>query len=81
MVKRLGIGIIVVIFVGIVALLLIYNEDLPEGVTFYKVLPPSPEYTTTLPGALALVADRERKVHVHQVGTVWPSRPSVSPGV
>ncbi len=43
------------------------QEAVPDGVKFYKVLPPDESYPERLPGAYTLVTDRERKVHVHQI--------------
>ena len=46
------------------------HDDVPAGIKTYPVLAPSDSYAEQLPGALALVTDRERKVHVHAVRTV-----------
>ena len=43
------------------------QDAVPDGVKFYKVLPPDESYPERLPGAYTLVTDRERKVHVHQI--------------
>ncbi len=43
------------------------HEDVPRGVTSYRVLPPSDTYAESLPGAYVLITDKQRKVHVHQV--------------
>lgn len=45
----------------------ILDEDVPGTVKTYPVLSASDRYATELPGALALVTDRERKVHVHEI--------------
>ncbi len=46
------------------------HDDVPNSVKTYRVLAPSDAYDEILPGAYALVTDRERKVHVHQVRAV-----------
>ena len=45
----------------------ILNEPVPSGVKHYKLLEPAPDLHEKLLGALALLTDSERLVHVHEM--------------
>ena len=51
----------------------ILNEAVPSGVTHYKLPEPSETLNSDLFGALALVTDGERKVHVHECSKFPPT--------
>lgn len=43
------------------------HDDVPKNVKTYRVLEPSASYNESLTGALVLVTDKQRLVHVHEV--------------
>lgn len=51
----------------------VLDEPVPSDVTHYKMLEPSENLHTDMLGTLALVTDGERKVHVHECGTMPPN--------
>ncbi len=53
------------------AAVVILNEPVPKGIKNYKLLEPSETLGKGLAGALVLVTDAERKVHVHEVNRVY----------
>lgn len=52
----------------------ILSEPVPPGIRHYKLLAPADDLAEKLSGTLALVTDSERKVHVHECGTMPPNQ-------
>ena len=52
----------------------ILNEPVPAGVKIYKLPTPAEDLHTQLNGALAIVTDGKRKVHVHECRAMRPDR-------
>ena len=48
----------------------ILDEAVPPGIKIYKLLEPSESFATDLVGALALITDNERLVHVHEISAI-----------
>jgi hypothetical protein len=46
------------------------HDDAPKNVKAYRVLEPSDSYNESLTGALVLVTDKQRLVHIHEIRTV-----------